>query len=118
MDIATTTDEWLKKMAAESVRHRENLRSAVRDLTLKALQGRELTLSQIKEVLRSVTQGINSGTTQSEGATEKILADALAGMDEALLKAAQASHIAISRLAEDTDFEHSHLKRVLDELEE
>ena len=42
MSIATTTDEWLKKTAAESVRQGENLRGAVRDLTLKALQGLSL----------------------------------------------------------------------------
>jgi hypothetical protein len=117
MSIAATTEEWLKKTAAESVRHSENLRGAVRDMTLKALEGRELTLARIQEVLRSVTQGINLGTEGARGRTDKVFADALAGMDDALLKAAKASHIAVSRLSEDGDFDHSELKRALDELE-
>jgi len=117
MDIASTTDEWLKKTAAESVKHGENLRSSVRDLTLKALQGRELTLARVDEVLRSVAQGINMGSEGLGGRTDKIFSDALKGMDEALLRAAQASHIALSRLTEDGDFDQSQLKRALDELE-
>jgi len=117
MDIAKTTDEMLKRMAAESVRHGEGLRSAVRQLTLKALQGRELTLARIEEVLRSVTQGVNTGSENFGGRTEKVFSEALAGMDEALLEAAHASHIAIARLTEDSDFDHSQLKNSLDELE-
>jgi hypothetical protein len=117
MTIATTTEGWLKTMAAESVRHGENLRSTVRDLTLKAMESRELTVARIEEVVRSVTEGVSLGSESVRGRTEKILADALAGMDEAVLKAAQASHIALARITEEGDFDQSQLKRALDDLE-
>jgi len=110
MGIAATTEEWLKTTAAESVRQGENLRGAVRDLTLKALQGRELTVARIESVLQSVTQGINAGSESARGRTEQVFADALAGMDDALRKAAQASHIAVSRLSESGDFDRSEMK--------
>jgi len=38
-------DEVLKGLARESVKQSENLRSAVREMTLKGLKGRELTLT-------------------------------------------------------------------------
>ena len=59
--LTLDVDEVLKKLASESVKQGENLHAAVRDLTLKALQGRELSLSQIKSVLATVTQGVNMG---------------------------------------------------------
>src|SRR5688572_467339 len=59
-------DEVLKATARESVKQGENLRSAVRELTLNALRSRELTLSEIKRVVRSVTEGVNLGAATSK----------------------------------------------------
>src|ERR1700730_9364028 len=55
-------DEILKTMAAEAVKQQHHLRETVRDLTLKALQARELNLKQIDGVVGSIAQGINAGT--------------------------------------------------------
>jgi ElaB/YqjD/DUF883 family membrane-anchored ribosome-binding protein len=88
-------DEVLKKMASESVKQGENLRVTVRDLTLKALQTRELSLSQIRQVVTSITEGINLGAAKSKLDVGKPLAEALAGMDDALLKAVEASRITL-----------------------
>jgi hypothetical protein len=112
------TDEVLKNIARECVKQGENLRAGVRELTLKALQTRELSLGQIKQVVGSVTQGVNLGAVGPGINTEKALADALAGMDDALLKAAQASQIALQQLGRaGEDFEQSQVKKALDELE-
>ena len=49
----TTTvnpDEILKTMVAEAVKQQSQIRSAVRDITLKALQARDLGLAQINTV--------------------------------------------------------------------
>ena len=51
-------DELLRKMTAEAVKKGEEVRASVRDLTLKSLHGRELTLAQIKCALRAVTEGV------------------------------------------------------------
>jgi ElaB/YqjD/DUF883 family membrane-anchored ribosome-binding protein len=111
-------DEVLKKMASESVKQGENIRDTIRDLTLKALQARELSLDQIRSVLASITQGVNLGAVKSKIDTDKLLTDAFAGMDDALLKAAQASHIAMQQLTNaGEDFEQSYLKKALGDLE-
>ena len=86
MKTATlNSDEALKTMVAEAVKQQTQIRSAVCDITLKALQARELGLSQINSVVRNVTQGVNAGLGD-KGDLEKVLADAVAGMDDALLK--------------------------------
>jgi hypothetical protein len=55
------SDEVLKAMVVEAVKRQAQIRSSVRDITLKALQVRELGLSQINNVVRKVTQGVNAG---------------------------------------------------------
>ena len=112
------TDEVLKGLARESVKQGENLRSAVRELTLNALKGRELTLSEIKRVVRSVSEGVNLGATASKLDGERVFSEALAGMDDAVLKAVQANHLALQQLsAQGQSMRESHMKKALDELE-
>jgi ElaB/YqjD/DUF883 family membrane-anchored ribosome-binding protein len=115
---AMDVDQVLKGLASQSIRQGSNVRMAVRDLTLKALQQRELTLDQIRRVLRSVTEGVTLGVAKREMKVEKALSDTVAGMDDALLKAVQASNVALHRLTgEGYDYEDSNLKQALDELE-
>jgi hypothetical protein len=116
------SDEMLKTMVAEAVKQQTQIRSTVRDLTLKALQARELGLSQINNVVRNVTQGVNAGLGDKglgdKGNVEKILADAVAGMDDALLKVVEANQVALTKLTEGgASFEESSVKKALDELE-
>lgn len=111
-------DQALKRLASQSVKQGSNVRTTVRDLTLKALQQRELTLNQIRKVLRSVTEGANLGVATGELKVEKVLSDTVAGMDDALLKAVEASNVALHRLTgKGYDYEDSNLKKALDELE-
>jgi ElaB/YqjD/DUF883 family membrane-anchored ribosome-binding protein len=115
---AIDVDHVLKSLASQSIKQGSNVRAAVRDLTLKALQQRELTLDQIGKVLRSVTEGVNLGVAKREIKVEKVLSDTVAGMDDALLKAVQASNVALHRLTgKGYDYEDSNLKQALDELE-
>ena len=117
-NAAIDIDQVLKSLASQSIKQGRNVRATVRDLVLKALQQRELTLHQIGKVLRSIVEGVNLGVTKREMKVEKALSDTVAGMDDALLKAVQASNVALHRLTgEGYDYEDSNLKRVLDELE-
>ena len=112
------TDEVLKGLARESVKQGENLRSAVRELTLNALRSRELTLGEIKRVIRTVTEGVNLGAATSKMDADVVLSEALAGMDEAVLKAVQANHLALQQLsAQGQSLRESHVKKALDDLE-
>jgi hypothetical protein len=114
---ALNSDEMLKTMVAEAVKQQTQIRSAVRDIMLKALQARELGLGQINSVVRNVTQGVSAGLGD-KGDVEKVLADAVAGMDDALLKVVEANQVALTKLAESgAGFDESGVKKALDELE-
>ena len=113
---ALNSDEMLKTMVAEAVKQHTQIRSAVRDIMLQALQARELGLSQINSVVSNVTKGVNAGLGD-KGNVEKVLADAIAGMDDALLKVVEANQVALSKLTEGgASFEESSVKKALDEL--
>src|ERR1700751_1454472 len=111
-------DEFLKSMAAEAVKQRERIRTAIRDLTLQALQMRELSLKQINSVVRNISAGVNVGVGDAKVDTGKTLSEALAGMDDALLKVVEANKIALHKLTEGgASFEDSRLKKGLKQLE-
>jgi len=111
-------DAALKKMASESVKQGENLRSTIRDLTLNALRNRELTLTQIKQVLKSVSEGVNAGAMAPGLDVEKSLAEALAGMDDALLQAVQAQQIALDQITgHGQNIRQTYMKKALGDLE-
>jgi len=111
-------DLVLKNLATQSIKQGRDVRATVRNLTLKSLQQRELTLEQIRRVVRSIIEGVSLGVGKRELKIEKTLSDTVAGMDDALLKVVQASNVALHRLTgEGHDFEDSNLKRALDELE-
>jgi hypothetical protein len=115
---AIDTDDVLKRLASESTRQGANLRTTVRALTLKALERRELTLEQIKGVLENVTVGVTLGVVDREMNVEKALADALAGMDDALLNVVEATRVALDRLGNaGQDYEDSYLKQASRDLE-
>jgi hypothetical protein len=117
MKAMIDTDEVLKQMTAQAVAQGESLRSTVRDVTLQALQSRELSLAQIKSVIASVTQGVNLGAIQGKLDTDKVFSQALAGMDDALLKVVEASRVALNQITGEREFRDSHLKKALDDLE-
>ncbi len=111
-------DDLLKQIAAEAVKQGENLRTVVRELTLNALRSRELSLAQIKQVLKSVTEGVSLGAGKSGGDVPGMLDEALAGMDDAVLRAVQANHIALQQLAsQGQSLRESHVKKALSDLE-
>ncbi|MEO7150123.1 MAG: DUF6781 family protein [Burkholderiaceae bacterium] len=76
------------------------LRKAVNDATLKALQGREMTVKNIRSVLKSVTQAASTGAASSGLSAvdvEGLLGKAIDGMDAALLRAVEAQKTALAQ---------------------
>ena len=111
------TDEALKAMAARAVEQSEQVRVVVRDLTLKALETRDLSLDQVGSVVRSVTEGVNLGAGTKPNPSG-VLRQAFSGMDDALLKAVEANRIALDRMTDGgARFEDSSIKKALTELE-
>lgn len=94
-------DALIEQFAEASARQGEALRRAVQEATLKALQGRELTMKNIKDVIKQVSGAAAQGAGQNPlGAAqmEPLLAKAVAGMDAALLQAVEANRRALQQL--------------------
>ena len=96
------------------------LRQAVGDATLKALQGRELTLANIRGVLKTVTQAAAKGAEKSGLPAvdlEKMLGQAIAGMDSALLKTVEANRRALQQFVDQgVELRETKLKGALADL--
>ncbi len=109
-----------------TARQGEQLRKASSEATLAALQGRELTLKNIRAALKSVAEAASMGAAKNPLATglsgsfdtEALLDRAVAGMDDALLKAVEANRTALSTLAaQGADLRDKHLSKALDDLD-
>lgn len=97
------------------------LKKAVTEATLAALNGRELTLKNIRQALKTVADAASLGAAKNVTAgldPEALLDNAVAGMDAALLKAVEANRLALSQLAsQGADLREKHLKKALDDLD-
>lgn len=99
----------------------EALRQAVGSATLKALQGRELTLKNIRDVLNGVTAAATQGAAANPAPAievEAMLTKAFAGMDAALLQAVEANRRALSQLVEQgVNLRETQMKKALTDLD-
>ena len=109
------------QFAEASARQGEALRKAVQEATLKALQGRELTLKNIQAVVKEVSQAAAQGAVQNPmGAQqmEPLLAKAIAGIDQALLQVVEANRRALQQLMEyGAGIRETQVKKALSDLE-
>ena len=96
-------DAIVKMFSEATAKQSEALRKAVSEATLKALQGRELTLENIRKVLKTVTQATSTGAAQNPAPlanVEALLGRAFDGMDAALLQAVQANRRALQQFVD------------------
>ena len=104
-----------------TARQGEQLRRATTQATLAALQGRELTLKNIRGTLKAVADAASAGAARnvSDGIQPEALLDkAVAGIDDALLKAVEANRMALGSLqAQGADLRDKHLAKALADLE-
>lgn len=114
-------DALIEMFANASAKQSAQLRTAVGEATLKALQGREMSLKNIRGVIKSVTQAASAGAMQNvtpKVDVEAMLDGALAGMDDALLKAVDANRVALERLTgQGVDLHEKQLKKAMDDLQ-
>lgn len=114
-------DALIEQFAEASARQGEALRKAVQEATLKALQGRELTLKNIKDVVKQVSGAAAQGAGQNPmGAAqmEPLLAKAIAGMDAALLQAVEANRRALQQLMDyGAGLRENQVKKAMSDIE-
>lgn len=114
-------DALIAQFQTATAQQGEQLRKAVSSATLQALQGRELTLKNIRGALKGVTDAVNAGVMKNAlpaADAEDLIDKAVAGMDDALLKAVEANRVALSQLvAQGADLRDKHLSKALGDLE-
>ena len=112
----------IDQFASASAQQTAQLRSTVFNATLGALQGRELSLKNIRGVLGTVTQAASTGAAKNPllgGLDVPTLLDkAVSGMDDALLKAVEANRMALQQFVDKgVDLRETQLKKALAELD-
>ena len=109
------------KFTEASAKQGETIRKAVHEATLKALQSRELTLANIRQVLSTVTKAASAGAAGSPlpaPDVEALLGKAFAGMDSALEQAVQASQRALQQMLDQgANLRETQLKKALADIE-
>jgi hypothetical protein len=115
-------DALIEQFSQASARQGEALRKAVQEATLKALQGRELTLKNIKDVVKQVSGAAAQGAGQNPlGAAqmEPLLGKAIAGMDAALLQAVEANRRALQQLMDyGAGLRENQVKKAMSDIEQ
>lgn len=114
-------DALIDMFAQASAQQGEKLRQGVAEATLKALQSREMTLENVRKVIKTITQATSSGAAKNPAPAidiEAMLRKAFDGMDAALLKAVQAHHKALQQLVDQgAGLRDTQLKAALDSVE-
>ena len=93
-------DALITMFAEASAKQGEALRKAVSEATLRALQGRELTLDNIRKVVKNVAEAASTGVARNPAPSvdvEGLLGKALGGIDSALLQAVEANRKALEQ---------------------
>lgn len=118
---AFDVDALISQFETASAQGSAQLRQAVSQATLQALQGRELTLKNIRAALGAVGKAADTGLAKNMAPAmdvDKMLDSAVAGMDDALLKAVDANRVALEQLvAQGADVRDKHLKKAIADLE-
>jgi hypothetical protein len=114
-------DALITQFSQAGAKQGEALRKAVNEATLKALQGRELTLANIKQVLGTVAKAASTGAAGSAlppADVEGLLAKAFSGMDAALAQAVQAHRKALQQLVDQgASLRETQLKKAMGDIE-
>jgi len=114
-------DALIEMFQNASAKQGAQLKQASSQAVLASLQGRELSLKNIRGALKQVAEAASAGVAKNMTAgvdPEALLEKAVAGMDEAMLKAVEANRTALATLtAQGADLREKHLQKALDDLE-
>lgn len=111
------SDEGIKRAASAAVAEGKDIRERVRDLTLSAIKQRRMEAGEVKNVVKALTEGITLGLENRAHDSKQALTQAFSGLDAALMKSAEATHLALQQLTEHShDFSKQDLKAALDNL--
>ena len=94
------SDDSVRQAASDSVRHGDDVRERIRDLTLETLTQRRFDRNAIRDTVRVITEGIGRGAEGAGAGAQHSLAEAIRGMDSALSRAVEAGEAALRQLVD------------------
>ena len=100
MKAGIDQDALITMFSEASAKQGEAVRKAVSEATLRALQGRELTLENIRKVVKNVAEAASVGIARNAAPKVDVaglIDKALAGIDGALLQAVEANRKALEQ---------------------
>jgi hypothetical protein len=97
-DSQELSGEQIKAAASEAVEQGGDIHDKVYRLTLQALTKRRFDRRGLREVVRAVTEGVAHGAERGGGDVREALADGFRGIDQALVKSAEAGNAALKEL--------------------
>ncbi|MGD8312182.1 MAG: hypothetical protein PVJ66_06255 [Gammaproteobacteria bacterium] len=107
----------LKAAVHAAVESGVDLQRQVRDLMLAALSSGRLDMPAMREVTRTTLEGVSSAAGIHGDRIPEVIRQSVAGVEEALQKAAEASKLAIQEAAGRTaEFSRNDLSKALDDL--
>ena len=110
--------EGIKEAAREAVSEGRNIADKVHDITVQALSEGKVDGERIKQILNAVLGGVRDSAKGETDEVKHIWQQTINGLDEALLKAAQASDLAVREAAgKIEDFNEHDMKRILADME-
>lgn len=113
-DPNNLTPVQIIEAVSASVEEGVDIRDKVRSLTLQALKTRKLSAEEVKPVINAVMQGITLGAAKRAGEVRSALSEGVAGLDDALTNAAEATRLALQQLTSQAkDFSDSELSWAL-----
>ncbi len=107
----------VQREVQRAVESSEDIQQTVRDITLKALTEGEFDTRRIRAVAEAVMRGAGDALSAESSQMKASFGEAAQGLEEALIKAADAFRLAIEEAAgRVTEFNSSELKRSVDDL--
>src|SRR5574337_975346 len=101
--------KMLETEIREAIAHGSNIQETVHRLTLKAMNAHSIDLESIQRIITAVMQGVHDGAEQQlqqaanqTSAAKSQITEAVAGLDSALARFAEASKLAIEEAASQT----------------
>ena len=114
-------DALVQQFAQASAKQGDALRQAVQQATLKALQGRELTLKSVRDAVQATTKAASAGAAKSvlpATDVEALLSKAVEGIDAALVKAVEANRRALEQFVDQgVELRETKMKKALADIE-
>ncbi len=109
--------EQLQASVQEAVESSEDVREKVRRLTVEALAEGKLDTSEVRAVIEAVVGGASAGIDKHGGRARQALEDAIRGLEDGLIKAAEASKLALEEAASRAEeFAEQDVKNAFDQL--